>query len=150
VSEPAEVVQLAERPQVLYRMFDSTRRLLYVGITANLAARFAEHAGEKPWWTSVVSVDLEHFTSRKAVERAEQEAVVSEAPLFNHAHTPRAGGGVSRRVTPARSTQIDDGPWAKFGADCEAINRSRAGVMKDLVLWWIRWPNATLPQRPLQ
>lgn len=54
----------------------------------------------------------------------------------------------SRRKTPPRSTQIDDAPWEKFSADVEAAGLSRAGVMRDLVLWWIRWPGAKLPKRP--
>lgn len=54
----------------------------------------------------------------------------------------------SRRKTPPRSTQIDDQPWTKFGDDAEAIGMTRSGVMRDLVLWWIRWPGAKLPKRP--
>lgn len=54
----------------------------------------------------------------------------------------------SRRATPPRSTQMDDAPWEKFGEDVKAIGKSRAGVMAELVLWWIRWPGAKLPKRP--
>lgn len=54
----------------------------------------------------------------------------------------------SRRKTPPRSTQIGDAPWEKFGRDVEALGLTRAGVMRDLVLWWIRWPNAKIPPRP--
>lgn len=54
----------------------------------------------------------------------------------------------SRRKMPPRSTQIEDPPWAKFGRDVEALGLTRAGVMRDLVLWWIRWPGAKLPKRP--
>lgn len=54
----------------------------------------------------------------------------------------------SRRKTPARSTQIPDPPWEKFLSDAEAIDSTGSGVMRDLVLWWIRWPGAKLPKRP--
>ena len=54
----------------------------------------------------------------------------------------------SRRVTPPRSTQLDDAPWQKFGIDAAAIGKSRSKVMAELILWWIRWPGAKLPRRP--
>lgn len=54
----------------------------------------------------------------------------------------------SRRVVPPRSTQIDDAPWKRFGDVAEAMGMSRAALMRDLVLWFIRWPGAKLPKRP--
>lgn len=148
MSEP--VASLEPRPHVLYRMYDAARRLLYVGITMNVAGRMAEHRGEKHWWSDIATIELQHFTSRKAVERAEREAIRAERPAFNVMHVPteREPGTGSRRTTPLRTTQIDDGPWAAFGRACDEIGASRAGVMRDLVLWFIRWPGAKLPRRP--
>lgn len=54
----------------------------------------------------------------------------------------------SRRTTPPRSTQIDSEPWEEFGEHVQRLGLTRAGVMRDLVLWWIRWPGAKLPPRP--
>ena len=54
----------------------------------------------------------------------------------------------SRRTTPPRSTQIPEEPWKRFGDACDELGQSRAAVMRDLVLWWIRWPGAKLPPRP--
>jgi hypothetical protein len=54
----------------------------------------------------------------------------------------------SRRVVPPRSTQIEDAPWARFGDVAKAVGMSRAALMRDLVLWFIRWPGAKLPKRP--
>ena len=53
----------------------------------------------------------------------------------------------SRRTTPPRSTQIDDVPWFRFGAAAHALGMSRASLMKQLVLWFIRWPGVKLPAR---
>jgi hypothetical protein len=53
----------------------------------------------------------------------------------------------SRRTTPPRSTQIDDVPWFRFGAAAHVLGMSRAGLMKQLVLWFIRWPGIKLPAR---
>lgn len=54
----------------------------------------------------------------------------------------------SRRATPPRSTQLDDAPWEEFGRQASAVGKSRAGIMAELVLWWIGWPGAKLPKRP--
>lgn len=54
----------------------------------------------------------------------------------------------SRRTTPPRSTQLDDEPWASFGAAAAAAGMSRAKLMATLMLWYIRWPGVKLPPRP--
>lgn len=54
----------------------------------------------------------------------------------------------SRRVTPPRSTQIDDKPWALLGLAAEGLGISRSSLLRDLALWFIRWPGAKLPKRP--
>lgn len=53
-----------------------------------------------------------------------------------------------RRVTPPRSTQIDDRPWELLGLVAALLGNSRAGLLRDLALWFIRWPGAKLPKRP--
>lgn len=53
----------------------------------------------------------------------------------------------SRRTTPPRSTQVDDIPWFRFGAAAHALGMSRSKLMKQLVLWFIRWPGVKLPPR---
>jgi hypothetical protein len=54
----------------------------------------------------------------------------------------------SRRTTPPRSTQIEDEPWERFGDVAKSLGMSRSGLMKALVLWYIRWPGAKIPPRP--
>lgn len=54
----------------------------------------------------------------------------------------------SRRVTPPRSTQLDDEPWSLFGVAAADLGMSRAKLMSTLMLWFIRWPGVKLPQRP--
>jgi predicted GIY-YIG superfamily endonuclease len=141
--------QLDPRPHVLYRMYDAARRLLYVGITMNVPARMADHRGEKPWWSEISTIELQHFTTRKEVELAEKKAIRTERPAFNVMHVLREKqeGKGSRRVTPMRSLQMDDRPWAELGRCAEAIGSTRSAVIRDLVLWYIRWPGAKLPKR---
>jgi hypothetical protein len=37
----------------LYRLYDETGQLLYVGITTYPPKRFVEHERDKPWWPQV-------------------------------------------------------------------------------------------------
>ncbi|GAA0897782.1 GIY-YIG nuclease family protein [Pseudonocardia zijingensis] len=76
-------------PTFLYRLRDSTGRLLYVGITDNVRARMTAHARTQPWWSDVADVAVETHPSRQAALRAEAEAIRDEAPLWNIARGQR-------------------------------------------------------------
>jgi len=80
------MLELPQSPHALYRFFDRTDVLLYIGITVNLPARLMQHRGEKPWWLSIARVDVEYFPTRQAALDAEREAIKSECPLFNDTH----------------------------------------------------------------
>jgi hypothetical protein len=82
------------RPQVLYRFFDEDGDLMYVGISLDPTSRFRSHRRDKPWWTEVHSITLEHFPDRAAVERAEIEAIRAERPRHNIAHTAEVPAAV--------------------------------------------------------
>ena len=73
---------LADAPHALYRFFDQSGALLYVGLTANPGARLNEHRGQ-PWWSEVANVTLETFPSRETVTEAERTAIGSEKPRYN-------------------------------------------------------------------
>ena len=68
---------------VLYRFFDAHNDLLYVGITCNPGARIQTHARQKMWWLEMASMTAEHFPSRRALQRAELEAIRAEDPRYN-------------------------------------------------------------------
>lgn len=74
------------RTQTLYRFFDSTGALLYVGITATPGARWKKHAADKSWWTDVTTATVEHHPTREAVEAAERQAIRTEYPRHNVVH----------------------------------------------------------------
>lgn len=73
----------------LYRHYDATGQLLYVGISNDYARRTDEHAASKPWWSEVAETRVEHFPSRKDALAAERRAIASEAPLYNVQHAGR-------------------------------------------------------------
>jgi len=67
----------------LYRMFAADGGLLYVGISSRAAMRWEQHRGEKPWWSEVARITVEHFADRAAALAAELAAIRSEGPLYN-------------------------------------------------------------------
>lgn len=71
---------------VLYRFRDSDGVLLYVGITKNPPARFAQHERDKFWWSQIADISLQHFPSRLALLEAERIAIENERPLYNVQH----------------------------------------------------------------
>lgn len=72
--------------QTLYRFYDKSERLLYVGITCNPPARFAQHRQAKEWWELIDTIKLTSFDSRSEVLRAEALAIRDEEPAFNVSH----------------------------------------------------------------
>jgi predicted GIY-YIG superfamily endonuclease len=73
------------RPYWLYRCLDRNDTLLYVGIARDPARRLREHAGSKSWFGYVAQLDVAAWSwvSREDAEKAEQEAIKTELPLFN-------------------------------------------------------------------
>lgn len=67
----------------LYRFYDETGALLYVGITNSINRRFIKHAGDKPWWPDVVDCRIAFYPDRAALARAEGDAIRYERPLHN-------------------------------------------------------------------
>jgi len=45
----------------LYRCYDRSGALLYVGITDALGRRMAQHASDKPWWGDVADTTSTAF-----------------------------------------------------------------------------------------
>jgi predicted GIY-YIG superfamily endonuclease len=68
----------------VYRMFDPSGRLLYVGVTGNIAARLGDHA-EKRWFPLVTTISLEWFPTRADAASAERRAIETECPMLNKA-----------------------------------------------------------------
>lgn len=70
----------------LYRLYDASDRLLYIGISNNPEARWARHRMYQTWWPQVARRDFSWLASREAAEAAEEEAIRLEAPVFNGTH----------------------------------------------------------------
>lgn len=80
---------MGDQPQVLYRMFDEAGALLYVGVSMNVAQRFAAHRAVKDWWGDIRQITLEHHAARNDVLQAETLAIRTELPRYNLADSVR-------------------------------------------------------------
>ena len=70
----------------LYRFFDGSGTLLYVGISCSALRRFLEHKNEKSWWPEIARSTLEHFDTRQQALDAEKAAIQKEKPKYNKVH----------------------------------------------------------------
>lgn len=79
---------MPEEPKrtALYRLYDSSEALLYVGISTYPDERFKQHAGDKAWWHHVARREIAWLDSRDEALKAEAEAMVEERPLYNGYH----------------------------------------------------------------
>ena len=73
----------------LYRFYDANDVLLYVGISLNAAHRANTHRKDKPWWTDVARMDVQHLPTRSVALDAERAAIAAEKPLHNIIHNGR-------------------------------------------------------------
>lgn len=83
----------------LYRFWDSSEQLLYIGISGSPETRWRAHGRDKPWWRDVCRVTVEHFDNRADLEAAEIAAIREEKPRHNVTHN--GGKAYKRRVRKA-------------------------------------------------
>lgn len=86
---PGITTSLAARPAAVYRWFDATGALLYVGISSNLAIRTDQHHLTKRWWPEIATCRVEWFPNRAEALEAESAAIAAENPRYNSQRPPR-------------------------------------------------------------
>ncbi|MET8080030.1 GIY-YIG nuclease family protein [Streptomyces sp. NPDC005303] len=156
------------RPTALYRAFDSTGQLLYVGISIHPEQRFKEHAWQKSWWRSEVArTTVEWHDTRILAAQAEARAVRDEAPERNltlpeEDGTPRFRHLIyGRHPRPLREARVSskrigqfkttDQLWATFRDAVEGSPDPEADmskVLRQFLRWYVHEPGAKLPDRP--
>lgn len=69
---------------VLYRVFDRTGRLIYVGHSINLHTRAMEHRSQSWWWKPLAHrMRIQILPTVAAAKAAEKAAIREETPVFN-------------------------------------------------------------------
>ena len=135
----ASDADLAARRTAVYRFYDETGRLLYVGITADLFSRWRWHEKNATWWPDQQRIEVVWHDNRASADGEETLAIDVESPVHNSA---------KRGKTPQKSFRLDDDAWGRLGAGAAAIGRDRTAVLKDLIDWFNCEPGAQLPERP--
>lgn len=72
----------AGRP-ALYRVYDASGRLIYIGASHNLPVRFRGHELNTWWYGLIAKVRIEVHPTREAALAAEAVAIQEEQPAFN-------------------------------------------------------------------
>lgn len=89
----------------LYRFYDRSDGLLYVGQSRDPSRRMGDHKAKKEWWAVMATMRLEwHETLEMALE-AEKIAIETEKPLHNIQHNR---GAATVTTTTKKKTTIDD------------------------------------------
>lgn len=52
--------------------------------------------------------------------------------------------------TPMKSFRLSDVLWERFGQSAKAAGMTRPAVLKAFILWYLGYPGAELPERPVQ
>ncbi|MFF2244277.1 GIY-YIG nuclease family protein [Arthrobacter sp. NPDC058130] len=89
---------LAARPTTVYRLYDKSESLLYVGMTVDPESRFRQHRNwHVDWWPEVDSVLFEDHPNRAEAAFAEKVAMILERPrknvVGNHARAQSYASG---------------------------------------------------------
>lgn len=88
----------------LYRHFDASGALLYVGISVQPLIRLAAHVWSSMWAADVATVKIEWFETRTAAEHAEWAAIKNEAPRCNVKRSQHRPTKLLNRDISAHST----------------------------------------------
>jgi hypothetical protein len=84
----------------LYRHFDKTGNLLYVGIACNPFRRSVDHSCNADWFERVARIDIEWHLTRDAALWFEEMAIARENPKYNRMRP--AGIGEGAELQPMR------------------------------------------------
>lgn len=120
-------------PHALYRLFDETGRLLYVGISVDPGKRFAQHRSDKTWWSEVRNMTVQPMPTRQAALDAEREAIKNERPRHNAVHNERTEN-VDPSVAICRSLDAIDEFVVK--RICKVLGDNAIGpALLDRMIW---------------
>lgn len=76
---------LEGRSAVLYRVFDASGALLYIGCTVDIKRRLKEHRKRSRlnWWPATARVDQTFYERHEDALREERRAIAREQPQHN-------------------------------------------------------------------
>jgi predicted GIY-YIG superfamily endonuclease len=136
---PAAAVEIEGEPTSVYRLYDATGVLLYVGVSSNLVSRLAAHASEKHWWPQVAKKTVVTYGSRGEALMEEDRAIRTESPVHNVAgrreklRPEEKIASLKRRVAAPQESFRFDGEFLAsidaFAAKHELSRHDAVGVL---------------------
>jgi Nuclease subunit of the excinuclease complex len=100
----------------VYRAFDSSGRLLYVGCSVNVESRLRYHEQHSRWWLFHERVESEKFPTRALAAEAEAVAIATEHPRWNMQ-------GRSDAHPDGKCNDIHRAPWLDYEQDVWSRHR---------------------------
>ncbi|WP_406337349.1 GIY-YIG nuclease family protein [Streptomyces sp. NBC_00649] len=97
----------------VYWLFSEADKLLYVGISRNPMARWAEHA-QTSWWAQVSRFAVKWYPTRRAALRVELRTIHDDTPAYNVLGTPRSEMGIAMAAFFQSARSAEKGtrrPW---------------------------------------
>lgn len=82
-NEPVDRYCYDLQKTALYRHYDASGRLLYVGITNAVTKRLDQHVKSSSWATEIKTITIEWHESRADALDAEDSAIFDECPIYN-------------------------------------------------------------------
>lgn len=129
---------MSERTAI-YRLFDRSGTLLYVGVSSHPKRRFVDHRRTQPWWGEVCRREVgPWYPTREDAAEAERMAIRAENPRYN---VRRAQGN-----TPIRNFRVADEIWLPALANAVAEDRS----LTDVIVAGLREYISSPPRSPAQ
>ena len=77
-----------KRHYILYRFFDASENLLYVGMTKSFDNRLQAHGNSSCWFSMASKITLQHCDSLEDLTSKEIDAIKKELPKFNKKDSP--------------------------------------------------------------
>lgn len=94
-------INKTQRLTSVYRYYDSSGILLYVGISRRLLNRMYNHELSSDWFRLASRVTLSHYATQEDAEQAEAIAIKTESPMFNKSEgrtvAARKAASIARR-----------------------------------------------------
>ena len=125
----------------LYRHYDSTGALLYVGVALCPVMRNETHRRQAPWFAEVSSISIENIPTIQAAKLAENAAVLTERPKYN---IRLNGRGRIKVATPTETktgriaVRITAEAKAALTSAAEEDKRSLSSMVEKIVTDWLR------------